>query len=168
FGGFGWSNRLARGHEGPSRRITKCKIEIRHDQTAIGIPHAALAHVQQAISSFCQHLAAVDKAQVDGLSFLWRFAQNHSDLVIPIPCQLRSLYRRVLNELDEFPILLHSLNLQEAGQFEDQETRSIMRHIETQFYLGIKLLWRSYTCVDHIIAHEDRILTELFFGQRYG
>ncbi len=133
----------------------KSKIEIGHNQPTIWIPHAARTYVEQAIAGFGQHFSTVDEAQADGLSFLCRFVQNHGYLVITTACQLRALYRWVLDEFHGSPVLLHGLNLQKARQFEDQKTRSVVYHVEVQFHFCVELLGWSYSCIHHIIAHKD-------------
>ena len=76
----------SRGQECPTGRVTELQIKFGHFEPEIRVPGTASADVEQSGSGLREHVASVDKMQINCLTRAKRLGEDQSDKVIAASC----------------------------------------------------------------------------------
>src|ERR1700730_11818673 len=144
-------------HQCPPRRITTFQLEVSHGESAVWVPRPARPNVQHPSTGLREHFAVVNKAQFQSLASPQGFWEDNREQVISMPCQLRSLDCRIVNEIGRMPIRLHAPDLKGPRSFEQDCPLPPLPHFHLQERFRFDLSGRLYFGSNLVVRYRNRI-----------
>src|SRR5271166_2828256 len=108
----------------------KHHLVMRWAQPEIGIPGAALAHIEQSIPRVRQNLTRVAEAKLQFLPGGEWSGEHHRHQIVPFALQLRAFDGRVLDKVYGPSVGFDCIDLEKPRQFKQQRPFSSVANLE--------------------------------------